>query len=317
MGTVRSVKRIGVIAKRMTGTSSRGDSEPLTDSSARWHFARYKDRGDERLVKRRIRSVVKRSARSILRAPRDQRKIVLIFGCQRSGTTMIQQVFLDQSWRVLILEEHDRRLVGDDPEETSWEDSATVLRRIRRLPFEIVAAKPLVESARATELMDAAGSTRAVWMLRHYGEVARSNLRRFGDENSHRDLQPFRSGDSLDWRCKGATEETRDTVTELLNTDLTPLDAAALFWWTRNRLYFDQHLWKDERIRILRYQRACTCPDDVVRSLSGHIGIPLPVSSIIHRVQPRGAVASVAGLNPEVERLCQKLWDSFAGCPEL
>lgn len=289
----------------------------LTDSSARWHFARYEDRGDERLLRRRIRSIAKLSVRSIVRAPRDQRKVVLIFGCQRSGTTMIQQVFLDQSWRVLNLEEHDRRLVGDDPEETSWKDSAIVFHRIRRLPFEVVAAKPLVESARATELMDAAGSARAVWMLRHYREVARSSLSRFGDKNAHQDLQPFRSGDSLDWHCKGATKETRDTVLDLLRADLTPLDAAALFWWTRNRLYFDQHLWKDERIRILRYQRACTCPEDVVRSLSDYIGISLSVSSIIHRVQPREAVTSVGGLNPEVERLCQKLWDSFADCPEL
>ena len=81
---------------------------------------------------------------------------------------MVQQTFLDRSWRVLILEEHDRLLVGPGPEETTWQDYSTVVGRIRRLPFEVVAAKPLVESASATALMDAGGAVKAVWMLRHY-----------------------------------------------------------------------------------------------------------------------------------------------------
>jgi hypothetical protein len=230
---------------------------------------------------------------------------------------MIQQTFLDQSWRVFSLEEHDRRLVGDDPEEISWEDIPTVFRRIRRLPFEVVAAKPLAESSRVKEFMDAADRVSAIWMLRHYRDVAKSNLKRFGTENPHQDLQPFRSGDVLNWRSKGAADETRQTMAELLRLDLTPLDAAALFWWVRNQLYFDQHLWDDERIRILRYERACMCPDEVIRSLSDHIGLSLPPLRIVHRVSPRKGAADLEDLNPEVEGLCEKMWSSFAGRPEL
>ena len=108
--------------------------------------SRHKDRDDEPLVRRRALALGKRLARSIVRARPDERRVVLIFGCQRSGTTMLQQTFLDRSWRVLILEEHDRRLVGPatGAEETTWQEYSTVLGRIRRLPFEVVAAKPLV-----------------------------------------------------------------------------------------------------------------------------------------------------------------------------
>jgi hypothetical protein len=258
-------------------------------------------------------------ARSVVRARPDERRVVLIFGCQRSGTTMLQQTFLDRSWRVLILEEHDRRLIrpGSGAEETSWQEYSTVLRRIRRLPFEVVAAKPLVESASATALMDAAGPVKAIWMLRHYPEVARSNVSRFGLDNPHRDLQPIRSRDTLDWRYTGVTEETWETVTALSNRRLTPLDAAALFWWTRNQLYVDQRLWEDDRIRILRYERACNQPGEVIRSLSGHIGVTLPLASIASRVRAQPPPAEAMDLDPDVEQLCQKLWDSFSGCPEL
>ena len=232
---------------------------------------------------------------------------------------MLQQTFLDRSWRVLILEEHDRRLVGPGPgpEETTWQEYSTVLGRIRRLPFEVVAAKPLVESASATALMDAAGAVKAVWMLRHYRGVAQSNLNRFGMDNPYRDLQPIRSRDALDWRYRGATKETWETVTALLNRRLTPFDAAALFWWTRNQLYFDQRLWEDDRIRILRYERTCNQPNEVIRSLSDHIGLALPLGSIAPRVRARPFPPETRELDPDVERLCRKLWDSFEGCPEL
>jgi hypothetical protein len=180
-----------------------------------------------------------------------------------------------------------------------------------------VAAKPLVESASATALMDAAGAVKAVWMLRHYSEVARSNVNRFGMDNPDRDLQPIRSRDELDWRYKGMTEETWETVTALLDRSLTPFDEAALFWWTRNQLYFDQRLWEDDRVRILRYERACNQPDEVIRSLSEHIGLELPLGSIAPRVRAQPSRAETRELDPDVERLCRKLWDSFKGYPEL
>ena len=288
----------------------------VAHASAKLPSFRHKPRDDEPLLRRRTRTLAKRSARSIVRARPDERRVVLIFGCQRSGTTMLQQTFLDRSWRVLILEEHDRRLVRPGRGETTWQEYSTVLGRIRRLPFEVVAAKPLVESASATALMDAVGAVKALWMLRHYPEVARSNVSRFGADNPYRDLEPIRSRDALDWRYRGVTEETWETVAALWNRRLTPFDAAALFWWTRNQLYFDQRLWEDDRIRILRYERACNQPEEVIRSLSGHIGVELPRGSIAPRVRaqpPREA----RGFDPDVEQLCRKLWDSFEGCPEL
>ena len=291
----------------------------MTGASPKLVRARDGYRDDEPLVRRRAMAVVKHVARSVVRAPRDQRRVVLIFGCQRSGTTMLQQTVLDRSWRVLIIEEHDRRVVGKHHErgETAWQDYATVLQRLHRVPFELVVAKPLVESDRAIELMDAAEPVKAIWMLRHYDGVARSNVHRFGMDNSYRDLQPFCDGDLLDWRCRGAARETRETVIELMSEGLSPLDAAALFWWTRNRLYFQQHLEHDERIRIVRYEHACSRPVELVQALSDYVGVALPTHSIASKVRPQSEGRDVTDLHPDVESLCRKTWESFAGCPEL
>lgn len=276
-------------------------------------------RDDEPLIRRRALAMAKQMARSVVRAPRSQRRILLIFGCQRSGTTMLQQTILDRSWRVLILEEHDKRLVGNTRvvEETDWQDYSTVIQRLRQIPIEVVVAKPLVESSQAVELMDAAGEVKAIWMLRRYDGVARSNIKRFGLENAYHDLAGFCENDPLDWRSRGSSEETRSTIKRLVGEGVSPLDAAALFWWARNRLYFQQELWRDERIRILRYERTCDQTKDVVEALSSYLGITLPVSKAVSRTRPQLRSEKNSGLHPEVERLCQELWDSFDGLPEL
>ena len=232
---------------------------------------------------------------------------------------MLQQTILDRSWRVLILEEHDKRLVGNTRvvEETDWQDYSTVIQRLRQIPIEVVVAKPLVESSQAVELMDAAGEVKAIWMLRRYDGVARSNIKRFGLENVYHDLAGFCENDPLDWRSRGSTEETRSTIKRLVGEGVSPLDAAALFWWARNRLYFQQELWRDERIRILRYERTCDQTKDVVEALSRYLGITLPVSKAVSRTRPQLRSEKNLGLHPEVERLCQELWDSFDGLPEL
>lgn len=276
-------------------------------------------RDDEPLIRRRLLAMAKQAARSVVRAPRSQRRLVLIFGCQRSGTTMLQQTILDRSWRVLILEEHDRRLIAKTGafQETDWQDYSTVVQRLREIPFEVVVAKPLVESSQAVELMDAAGEVKGIWMLRRYDGVARSNIKRFGLENAYQDLAPFCENDLSNWRARGSTEETRSTIKELVGEGLSPLDAAALFWWARNRLYFDLELRRDERIRILRYERTCDHTQDVVESLSGYLGITLPTGKIVSKTRAQSRSERDSGLHPDVERLCRELWDSFAGLPEL
>ena len=302
--------------------SAAGAEEPSTpgsDAVALVDPGYPRDRDDERLLPRRARSTLKLVARSLRPAPADRRRLVLIFGCQRSGTTMLQQTLLDRSWRVFILEEHDRRLVGADavPGETRWDDVQAVLARIRRLPFEVVAVKPLVESDRAAQLLDAADNASGIWMLRHYRDVARSNLRRFGIDNAHRDLEPLVSGGCHDWRNRGATEQTRRTVVDFVRQGLEPLDAAALFWWARNQLYFDQELAADHRIRVLRYERVRRVPDEVVSSLSRYVGVPLPARSTVSRVRTPPKESRPGDLHPTVETLCAALWNRFEGCPEL
>ncbi len=276
---------------------------------------RRRHRDHEPLLLRRTRAALKHGVRSVVPAPADQRRALLVFGCQRSGTTMLQQSLLDCSWRAIILEEHDRRLVqANDPERLRWDNLDLVSSRMMALPFELVVAKPLVESHRARELLDSFERARGLWMLRHYLVVARSNLRRFGTGNGYRDLRILVERGPADWRG-AATEEVRERVATLLTSGLSPLDAAAVFWWVRNRLYMDQELWDDDRIKVIRYEVMIESPQECLEALSEFVGLRLPLSAMKRRIRP--AMAVRGELRPDVERLCSELLEELENVPDL
>lgn len=58
-------------------------------------------------------------------------------------------------------------------------------------------------------------------------------------------------------------------------------------------------------------------PEGLGEALSDYIGIPLPLHPIASKVRPQPDGTGATDLHPNVERLCRKMWESFAGCPEL
>jgi Sulfotransferase domain len=272
-------------------------------------------RDDEPLVLRRGRAALKRMARTAIPAPVEKRRTLVVVGCQRSGTTMLQQSLLDRSWRVIILEEHDRRLVrADDPDRILWRPLHEVSNRMAQLPFELIVTKPLVESHRTIEILDSLPKAKAIWMLRHYLAVAKSDVARFGPENGIRNLTRLVARDKSDWRTH-CREEVRDQVAKLISSELSSLDAAAVFWWARNQLYFDQQLWQDNRVRVLRYESLIESPSECIRGVSDFLGLSLPSRAMINAIRRPGR--STGELQPAVEDLCTDLLLQFRGVPEL
>lgn len=185
---------------------------------------------------------------------------------------------------------------------------------MRRLPFELVVVKPLVESHRTIEILDFLPRAKAIWMLRHYLAVAKSDVARFGPDNGARNLSRLVAGNTSDWRAN-CTEEVREQVAKLIDSGLSPLDSAAVFWWARNNLYFDQRLWEDDRVRVLRYESLIEAPSECLRDISEFLGLSLPSRSMVNAIRrPRRLTG---GLHPSVEDLCAGLLLRFTGVPEL
>jgi len=255
-----------------------------------------------------------------LRCRRDPAKpVVVVLGCQRSGTTLLSHMFnLDLASR--IYEEMDPPLVEPS--------AAAEFIRLRPLPrvrehlaadrARFVLIKPLVESQRAHALLDELPTARVVWLYRHHLDVARSNLALFGRRNGIDDLRPIAAGAQDDWRCQDLPAAAQATIGELFREDMDELSAAALFWWARNTLFFAQDLAVEPRVRVLRYDDLVTAPAAVMRELYAWLGLPYPGDRITADV----FASSVGrgrdlGLEPQVTRLCEDMLARLEALPRL
>ena len=271
-------------------------------------------RDEEPLLRREFRRVLKRG-RAIIRPvnPSDQR-ICFIFGCQRSGTTMLQQSLFDSAWHVYSLDEHDARIVDfEDPESLRLRRLDLVERSLRNLRFHLLVAKPLVESHRVSEVLDGVSGSVGIWLLRSPLSVARSNLAKFGATQGHTDLRKLLTM-RQDWRAQ-VSSSTYRTVERLVERGLSDLDAAALFWWVRNSLYFDQALEEDARVRVLRYEDLIEQLPAVTPSLESFVGTSLPLRSMLRRLRP--PARSTGTLSGGIEELCVEMHSRFDSLPTI
>lgn len=240
--------------------------------------------------------------------PRGMEKtVVFIVGCQRSGTSMIHHLFRLDSDTVTYDEVSP--LSSKDPVEgLRLNPHPEVVARISGDRAPMVVCKPLVESQNLGTLLDLFPVTRAVWMYRDYRSVVLSSLKYFGQETGHTDLAPILAGDETNWRAEKLSAATRRTITELYSSEMDPRDAAALYWYARNSLYFSRGFDQDDRVRVCRYEDLVTRPEEIMAGAYSFIGRPYPGDGIVKDVfahsRSRGRGLD---LSPPVRRLCDDM----------
>lgn len=239
--------------------------------------------------------------------PGGEKTILFIVGCQRSGTSMIHHQFrLD--FDTVTFDEISPLSSRDTAEGLRLNPLPEVAALFASVRAPFVLAKPLVESQNLTALLDAFPDSRALWMFRHYRDVVRSNLRYFGRENGLKDLLPIVEGDETNWRAENLGAEDRDTIRRLYSPDMDPYDAAALFWYARNSLFFSRGYPADSRIRTCRYEDLVTNPAKVMAGIYGFVGRPYPGDRVVAGVFPdsKGKGRDV-DLSPPVREVCEDL----------
>lgn len=244
------------------------------------------------------------------------KKVLFIVGCQRSGTSMIHHLFrLD--WDTVTYDEMSP-LSSIDPKHFRLDPIDEVHARIMAQRAPLVVAKPLVESQNLGELLDAFPEAKAIWMFRNFQDVARSNLKYFGEDTGHRDLEPILAGDTDNWRAQHVADSTLETLRDLYSPDLPPHDAAALFWYARNRLFFTRGYMDDDRVILCRYDDLVSEPAAVMSAGYEFIGRPYPGDRITADVfsHSKGKGHNL-DLSPAIKSLCRELLDRMESLPRL
>ena len=189
--------------------------------------------------------------------------------------------------------------------------------RLQRLHFPIVALKPLAESQRANQILTAVQRSRAIWMYRDYHDVSRSIVRAFGADVHRRNLEPIIDDEAGNWRAELVAKDVRTTVAEHYSPAMDPLDGAALFWYARNRLYFDQRLAEDPRVLLLKYEELVADPVAVFGRIYDLAGLPAPDSRVSKGIHVRSVGAGRgARISPPIAELCDQLWERLEAAGE-
>ncbi len=256
----------------------------------------------------RIRKTLKPLWLSVHPKPKTQR-IVFILGCQRSGTTMLVRIF-ERDWNAQTY--HEQSILSPDAASLRLLPIAQLERIFARQRAPLIVLKPLVESQHATALLKAWPQGRVVWMFRHYRSVAASNLKKFGERNGIDDLRPLAAGEVENWRADSVPAEVRATVQAHFSENMSPWDAAVLFWYVRNALFFAQSLDRNPQARLCRYETVLDAPLSPLRDLYAWLGRPFPGEHLARLVHA-GAKREIPDfpLSSEVERLAEGLWQQL------
>ena len=235
--------------------------------------------------------------------------IAFVFGCQRSGTTMMLDVF-ERDLRTRVYRDVGVLTTAGGPGSIRFNPLDEVEAEFRRTRAEFAVAKPLADSQRAPELLAHFPRARGLWMYRDFRDVASSDLRYFGMENGVSNLVPVVERNAANWRSEGASEDVTELVRRWFSPDMNPYDAAALFWYARNALFFELELDRHPRVRLLRYETFVRSPVDGMREIYEWMGRAFPGPRMVSEVH-QGAVGKKRHLDltPEISTRCQELQD--------
>jgi hypothetical protein len=276
---------------------------------------------DER-IRRRAWGLAKEVRNRLPGRGRMPSRALFVLGCQRSGTTILVDT-LDKDWRVKTFSEFskvNRPAAGRRPWSVRSQSRYSIrmkpldelAAKLERCPHPLVVLKPLVESQKAPAILHTIDRAVCVWVFRHYRDVARSNIKLFTPEVTRYNLEPIVRGQSDNWRAELVPDDVRELIGRHYSPDMNPSDGAALFWFARNRLFFDLELARDGRVMPLRYEDFVADPERSLTRLYQHAGIAFPGRRIAEGIHPSSiGLGRDLELSPEIERACEELWSAL------
>lgn len=240
--------------------------------------------------------------RFVMEKPTDQ-VIALILGCQRSGTTMLLNVF-ERDLRTKSYSENG--WLGDYwPRMMPYPEIHTLLEQDH---VPLVIAKPLMESQRTLELLEEFPNAKGIWAYRGYSGVANSRVKKFGEEVQFKLINLIIDGDTQEWSSERLPDYLRQLVIDVWQPTMSPYDAAALFWYVRNELFFIQDLGNNPRVKMCRYEEIAVNPRQIIGEIYHFLGIAPPPDEAFGRVHNNSlSKGKELNLDPKIRELCQEM----------
>ena len=259
-------------------------------------------------VSRRLFGAFKRMRQRLAgRTEPGDKTVLLILGCQRSGTTLMQHI-LQRDMRSKVYGEFSKLSSEDREFRIRLNPLDSVRKAIEADRAGLIVLKPLVESQNAGKLLDALDNAKVLWMYRDYRDTAVSSINEFGRNAGLNNLKGTIDNREGNWRNEGLSDELRAIVSENFSPEMDPHDAAALFWFVRNSWLFELNLDTNARVMLCRYEDLVAEPVAAVKKLYDFIGRKFPGERILPPIHQKSTgQGGDLRISENIERLCGDL----------
>jgi hypothetical protein len=229
---------------------------------------------------------------------------VYVVGVQRSGTNMLVRG-LERSPEFEVRNENDKAAF----DRFRLRPQPVIEELVERSGHRYVLFKPLIDSHRVAELLEGMGTPspgRAIWAYRSVDGRVRSALAKFGSNNLLV-LREIASGRGQGrWQAQGLSDENRRLIESFDYARMSPESAAALFWYVRNDLYFQQGLQARDDVTLVSYDATLADPETNMRALCAFLGFPYHPRLHEH-MEVRSPSDLRLDIDPEIRRRTDEL----------
>lgn len=218
-----------------------------------------------------------------------------------------------KDFQTKIYEDEHSAITSEDTKNFIRFNSFESLSKIfKKVHAKIIITKPLVELQNILSFFKFFPGSKAIWMYRNYKDVAFSNIAHFGVKNGHNNLRPILSNEQDNWRSQNLPIEIRKVVQEYFNDEMSSYDAAALFWYVRNALFFELGLDKRDDVTICKYEDFVTKPKENIKRLYAFLHVKYPGDKIVNDVHVRALGKGHAlNLSEPILNLCENLYQKM------
>jgi len=238
-------------------------------------------------------------------APGRQPQHVFVAGMQRSGTNMVMEV-LDRSLHTDVYHETDPRAF-DQYEMRPPEHILTLAARSGAPHFVI---KALCELDQVKTLIDAFAPAKAVWIVRDFNDSVNSaivSFAHFADRMARMSEDRLSDG----WYGRGMSDVTHALLCQTYRSDISEASAAAMMWYYRNVLFFEQGLDADPHVMLVKYEELVTQPQHEFPRIFRFLDIPYSPWLSRHVFASSVRRKPAPDIDSSVSALCEKLAQRF------
>ena len=240
----------------------------------------------------------------------EHKQILFIIGCQRSGTSLILRIF-ENDLNTKTFAEHSI-LSSKDEYKIRLNPLHLLKKDIQKFRASFIVLKPLVESQNVLKLLEYFDNSKALWMYRDFRDVAASNLNYFSINNGIKNLRPIVENDISNWISEKVSKNVREIILSHFSENMNPYDAAVLFWYTRNCLYFELGLDQNPNILLCKYEDLTARPVHIVKAIYRNLNQNYPGAKIHKEIHSKSLNrGQKINLSPKVEKLANGLLDKL------